>query len=60
MQMVLERDGEKMLKRLSISVAFVLGCWCFLRLSGQRAVGNSGSIDGVVKDRPAEWLLRDR
>src|SRR5882762_8799366 len=51
MQMVLERDGEKMLQRLSISVAFVLGLLLFFAAGPANAqLGNSGSIDGVVKD----------
>src|SRR5229473_4729614 len=47
----LERDGEKMLKRLRIGVVFVLGLVLFLAAGPAKAqLGNAGSIEGVVKD----------
>src|SRR6266568_509972 len=47
----LERDGEKMLKHLSSSVVMVLGLVVLFAASPAKAqLGNSGSIDGVVKD----------
>src|SRR5713101_6196373 len=49
--MALERDGEKMLKHLSSSVVLVLGFVLLLTAVPAKAqIGNSGSIDGVVKD----------
>src|SRR5258708_39286300 len=50
-QIILERDGEKMLKRLSISVVFVLGLVVLFTAGPAKAqLGNAGSIEGVVKD----------
>jgi len=50
-RIALERDGEKMLKRLSISVVFVLGLVLSFAAGPAKAqMGNSGSIEGVVKD----------
>src|SRR5260370_30819291 len=50
-QIALERDGEKMLKSVSISVVFVLGLVLFLASGPANAqLGNAGSIEGVVKD----------
>src|SRR6266403_259118 len=44
-------DGEKMLKRLSICLIFVLGFVLLLTAESAKAqLGNSGSIEGVVKD----------
>jgi hypothetical protein len=49
--MALERDGEKMLKRLSSSVVLVLGFVLLLTAGPAKAqLGNAGSIEGVVKD----------
>src|SRR5437016_14126593 len=47
--MALERDGEKMVKRLSISVVFGLVLF-FAAAPAKAQSGNSGSIEGVVKD----------
>src|SRR5438309_4143596 len=47
--MALERDGEKMFKRLSISVVFGLVLF-FAAGPAKAQSGNSGSIEGVVKD----------
>src|SRR5437016_2862900 len=47
--MALERDGEKMFKRLSISVVFGLVLF-FAAAPAKAQSGNSGSIEGVVKD----------
>jgi hypothetical protein len=47
----LERDGEKMLKRLSICTFFVLGMVLVFTAGAAKAqLGNAGSIEGVVKD----------
>src|SRR6266436_39779 len=44
-------DGEKMLKRLSICLVFVLGFVLLLTAESTKAqLGNSGSIEAVVKD----------
>src|SRR6266478_5804484 len=44
-------DGEKMLKRLSICLVFVLGFVLLLTAESAKAqLGNSGSIEAVVKD----------
>src|ERR1700682_4565076 len=45
------RDGEEMLKRLSICTVFVLGFVLLLTAGPAKAqLGNAGSIEGVVKD----------
>jgi len=50
-RITLERDGEKMLKRLSISVVFALGLVLSVAVAPANAqLGNAGSIEGVVKD----------
>src|SRR5258708_20874334 len=49
--LAVERDGEKMLKHLRISVVFVLGFVLLLTAAPAKAqLGNAGSIEGVVKD----------
>src|ERR1700731_3915589 len=46
-----QRDGEKMLKHLSICAVFVLGSVLLLMAGPAKAqLGNAGSIEGVVKD----------
>src|SRR5205807_10503255 len=47
--MALERDGEKMLKRLSISVVFGLALF-FAAAPAKAQSGRSGSSEGVVRD----------
>jgi carboxypeptidase family protein/TonB-dependent receptor-like protein len=47
----LDRDGEKMLKRLSIYTFFILGIVLLFTAGPTKAqLGNAGSIEGVVKD----------
>jgi len=46
----LQKGMRKMLKRLSICTGFVLGIVLFVTAPAKAQMGNSGSIEGVVKD----------
>src|SRR5260370_6987011 len=56
-QIALERDGEKMLKSLSISVVFGLGLVLFLANGPANAqLGKAGSIEGGVEASSAAFV----